>query len=88
MLSSVLWSGCTSHHWFSWFCFTIKGRGASAPRFLFGVELIGYTGKIGEGEENLSLERFSSPENNILAFDAAITARRIDENGFMHVDAC
>jgi hypothetical protein len=27
-------------------------------------------------------------ENNILAFDAAITARRIDENGFMHVDAC
>ena len=33
LLSSVLWSGCTSHHWFSWFCFTIKGRGASAPRF-------------------------------------------------------
>ncbi len=27
-------------------------------------------------------------ENNILAFDAAITMRRIDENGFMHVDAC
>lgn len=27
-------------------------------------------------------------ENNILAFDTAITARRIDENGFMHVDAC
>lgn len=27
-------------------------------------------------------------ENNILAFDAAITARKIDENGFMHVDSC
>ena len=42
----------------------IKGRGASAPRFLFGAELIGYTGKIGEGEENLSRERFSALSPN------------------------
>ena len=42
----------------------IKGRGASAPRFLFSVELIGDTGKIGAGEENLSRERFSSPAPN------------------------
>lgn len=27
-------------------------------------------------------------ESNTLAFDAAISARRIDENGFMHVAAC
>ena len=42
----------------------IKGRGASAPRFLFSVELIGDTGKIGAGEENLSLERFPLPSPN------------------------